>query len=118
MVSRLIHCVGGLERGIDTPTHPYNPAFPLIFALPAVQGGALLHSGVLVALTECTFESNTAGEDGLAVMSLGMVNNITDLTFRNNSFFCASGKYGLEKNSDEVEVIPFPTRCTNSSQRI
>ena len=74
------------------------------FVLPAIQGGALLHSGVLVALTNCTFESNMAGEDGLAVMSFGLVNNIRDLTFRKNSFFCASGKYGLDKDIDEVEV--------------
>ena len=45
-----------------------------------------------------------AGEDGLAVMSLGLIHNITDLTFHNNSFFCASGKYGLEEDNDEVEV--------------
>ena len=45
-----------------------------------------------------------AGEDGLAVMSLGGANNIANLTFQNNSFFCASGKYGLEEDSDEVEV--------------
>ena len=78
--------------------------FYALFVLPAVQGGALLHSGVLVALTNCSFESNMAGEDGLAVMSLGLVNCIRDLTFQKNSFFCASGKYGLEKDSDEVEV--------------
>ena len=45
-----------------------------------------------------------AGEEGLAVMSLGSINDITDLTFRNNSFFCSSGMYGYEENIDEVEV--------------
>ena len=70
----------------------------------AVQGGAILHSGVLVALTGCTFDWNMAGVDGLAVMSLGLVNIVTDISLRNNSFFCASGKYGLEENSDEIEV--------------
>ena len=54
-----------------------------------------------------------AGENGLAVMSLGGVNNIANLTFQNNSFFCASGKYGLEEDSDKVEVGPFPIRCIN-----
>ena len=54
-----------------------------------------------------------AGEDGLAVMSLGLLNNITDLTFENNSFFCASGEYSLEEDSDEVEVCPFLTRRLN-----
>ena len=45
-----------------------------------------------------------AGEDGLAVMSLGMLNDIRSLTFQNNSVFCALGKYGFEEDSDEVEV--------------
>ena len=72
--------------------------------MPAIQGGALLHSGVLVSFTNCTFESNMAGEDGLAVMSLGMAEDISALSFRNNSFFCASGTYGLTEDSDLVEV--------------
>ena len=45
-----------------------------------------------------------AGEDGLAVTIFGLVDDITNLTFRNNSFYCASGKYDLEGNKDEVEV--------------
>ena len=69
-----------------------------------VEGGALLHFGTLEALTDCTFESNMAGEDGVAVTIFGLVDNITNLTFRDNSFYCASGKYGLVENNDEVEV--------------
>ena len=94
-------------------SHACKPVFFISPVQPAVQGGALLHSGVLVALTNCTFEWNMAGEDGLAVMSLGLVNNMKNLTFQNNSFFCTSGKYGLEEGSDEVEVWPFPSRCTH-----
>ena len=45
-----------------------------------------------------------AGEEGLAVMSLGSMKNIADITFRNNSFFYSSGMYGYEENIDEVEV--------------
>ena len=57
-----------------------------------------------------------AGEDGLAVMSLGAAENISALSFRNNSFFCPSGKYGLaEDDSELVEVRPCLTRCTNLS---
>ena len=74
------------------------------YYIPEVQGGALLHTGTLEALTECTFKSNMAGEDGLAVMSLGIINYIADLTFKNNSFFCASGKYSLEEDSYQIEV--------------
>ena len=50
-----------------------------------------------------------AGEDGLAVMSLGIAENISVSSFRNNSFFCPSGKYGLtEDYSELVEVRPCP----------
>ena len=83
---------------------PLRTYFFLVFVLTAVQGGALWHSSVLVALTGSIFESNMAGKDGLAVMSLGMVGKIAGLSFRNNSFYCASGKYGLEKKLDEVKV--------------
>ena len=51
-----------------------------------------------------------AGEDGLAVMSLGIAENISALSFQNNSFFCPSGKYGLTEDASElVEVRPCPT---------
>ena len=57
-----------------------------------------------------------AGEGGLAVMILGIAENIKALSFRNNSFFCPSGKYGLaEDESELVEVRPCPTRCTKLS---
>ena len=81
--------------------------FPFFFGLSAAQGGDLLHSGVLVALTGSIFESNMAGKDGLAVMSLGMAEKIADSSFRNNSFFCASGKYGMMKDRNETEVCLF-----------
>ncbi|CAM9484360.1 unnamed protein product [Ascophyllum nodosum] len=44
-----------------------------------------------------------AGEDGLAVMSLGTAENISAVLFRNNAFFCPPGKYGLTEDSAEVE---------------
>ncbi|CAN0451257.1 unnamed protein product, partial [Ascophyllum nodosum] len=78
----------------------------------AVQGGALLHSGVLAALTGCTFEYNMAGEDGLAVMSLGIAENISALSFRNNSFSCPSGKYGLTE--DDSELVEGSDTCRRS----
>ena len=104
------------QRSANTPL--VNLCFLLfLLIIPAVQGGALLHSGVLVALTGCTFELNMAGEDGLAVMSLGIAENISALSFRNNSFFCPSGKYGFtEDDSELVEVRPCPTRCTHLSE--
>ena len=78
--------------------------FTLLLLPPVDHGGAFLHSGVLVALINCTFEYNMAGEDGLAVMSVGIAEKISALSFRNNSFSCTEGKYGLAE--DLVEVRP------------
>ena len=79
--------------------------FSLLFLLPVDHGGALLHSGVLVALTNRTFEPNMAGEDGLAVMILGTAENISALSFRNNLFFCTAGNYGLANDLVEVRHV-------------
>ncbi|CAN0193529.1 unnamed protein product, partial [Ascophyllum nodosum] len=73
------------------------------FVQPVALGGALLHSGVLVALNGCTFESNIAGEDGLAVITLGTVEHMAASSFRNNFIFCASGMYSLAEDSDVFE---------------
>ena len=59
-----------------------------------------------------------AGEDGLAVTIFGLVDNITKLTFLNNSFYCDSGKYGWREDIDDVEVCPFPTRLQILSRRV
>ena len=57
-----------------------------------------------------------AGEDGLAVMSLGIAGNISALSFQDNSFFCPSGKYGLTEDDGNLDdVRPCSTRCTNLS---
>ena len=103
------------REGHRSASIPLRQPIFLLILRPAVQGGALLHSGVLVALTGCTFESNMAGEDGLAVMSLGIAENISALSFRNNSFFCTAGKYGLTEDSELVEVRPCPTRLKKMS---
>lgn len=67
-----------------------------------VSGGALLHSGVLVELSGTIFEENTAGEDGPAVMSLGLAQNISNVDFVANAFYCSSGFYGVEDDAGDV----------------
>lgn len=67
-----------------------------------VSGGAFLHSGVLVELSGTTFENNTAGEDGPAVMSLGQAHNISNVNFDGNTLYCGVGYYVAEKDGDNV----------------
>lgn len=75
------------------------------FSTAAGSGGAYLHSGVAVDLDRCTFVGNKAGEEGLAVLSLGIAENISDAEFDSNSFFCSTGTYGYEMEQTEAEVI-------------
>ncbi|CAM9198462.1 unnamed protein product [Ectocarpus sp. 12 AP-2014] len=60
------------------------------------SGGAYLHSGVLVELDRSTFVRNRARDAGLAVQSLGIVENILDTAFESNTYYCSSGEYGYE----------------------
>lgn len=80
---------------------PSTDRFPLF---TAVSGGAFLHSGVLVGLQRTNFLENTAGEDGLAIMSLGIAENFTDVTFAANKFYCPAGEYGHDVDQWDDEV--------------
>lgn len=68
------------------------------------SGGAYLHSGLLVSLADTTFVGNRAGAAGLAVSSLGIIENVTDTTFESNTYYCQSGQYGYDISADEDEV--------------
>lgn len=49
------------------------------------------------------FVGNRAGVAGLAVMSLGIVEDMSYTTFETNTFYCPSGQYGYDKF--EVTVL-------------
>lgn len=72
----------------------------------ALAGGAFLHSGVLVGLRSTDFFENMAGEDGLAIMSLGIAETFSNVTFEANTFHCPPGEYGhdVDQFDDEVNM--------------
>lgn len=77
----------------------------LLFTTTEGSGGAYIHSGVLVRMDGSTFLENKAGEDGPAVMSLGIAENVSDVTLDANTFYCGAGQYGFEmarSSDDEV----------------
>lgn len=47
---------------------------------------------------------NKADDEGLAVMSLGMVEQISRVNFDSNTKHCGSGTYGFEMKASEAEV--------------
>ena len=72
------------------------------------SGGAYLHSGVAVDLERCTFVGNKAGGEGLAVLSLGIAENISDVVFESNTIHCASGTYAYEMAASDSAVRSAP----------
>lgn len=66
----------------------------LVFTAVA-SGGAYLHTGHLVELGRSTFVGHRARNAGLAVQSLGHVENIHNTTFESNTYNSA-GEYGFE----------------------
>ena len=49
-----------------------------------------------MSLLGATFVGNRAGDAGLAVQSVGVVESIGATTFHSNTYFCAPGQFGDE----------------------
>lgn len=54
-------------------------------------------------MDNATFVKNRSGDAGLAVMSLGIVEDMSNITFESNTYYCRSGTYGYEIHED-IEV--------------
>lgn len=65
-----------------------------------ISGAAIFHSGYL-GLFFTVFAGNTAGEDGTAVFSIGVVEQAANVTFDSNTLSCPQGDYGYDR---EVRV--------------
>lgn len=49
-----------------------------------------------------TFIGNEAGQDGLAIFSIAVLEDSFNLIFANNTLHCPKGEYGYDKSADEV----------------
>eukprot|EP00904_Undaria_pinnatifida_P012520 jgi/Undpi1/8399/HiC_scaffold_25.g10867.m1 len=57
------------------------------------SGGGIFHTGFL-HLARTNFEANRAGSDGTAVMSIGILEQLSDVVFSGNAYECPVGEYG------------------------
>ena len=88
------------------------PSCPRLLALctlhPTVlteySGGAVFHTGSLW-LVHTMFEGNMAGAEGPAMISIGLLQGITNVSFSQNSYFCSAGEYGFISQS-QVRIMP------------
>lgn len=54
----------------------------------------MFHTGSLW-LVNATFEGNMAGAEGPAMISIGLLEGVSNVTFTKNSFHCSAGEYGV-----------------------
>ena len=47
-----------------------------------------------MSLENCDFIANDAGDEGLAVISIGLLDSMENVTFANNTLHCDTGEYG------------------------
>ena len=61
------------------------------------SGGAFEFSGIVVALNGSEFVGNRAGDGGLAISSLGVLESINHTLFESNTEYCPPGQYGYNE---------------------
>lgn len=97
-----------------------NQPPPVFFFFYATEtsGGAFLHSGVVISMQSVTFVENRAGEAGLAIMSLGIIEDMYDTRFESNTYYCPSGRYGYDKMEVMVRCpVVVPPRWVHVCER-
>ena len=64
-----------------------------------------------MSLENCDFIANDAGDEGLAVISIGLLDSMESVTFANNTLHCDTGEYGDMEMIKEVGMKgPMPSR--------
>lgn len=63
-----------------------------------------MHAGVVEDMTNTLFSDNGAGNEGPAILSLGMLNSMTSVTFLENNFYCEAGKYSADSPTVSVNA--------------
>lgn len=57
------------------------------------SGGAIFNSGSLRVI-DTNLVNNLAGVEGVAVISIGPMENLSNVTFLENMYYCSIGDYG------------------------
>ena len=71
--------------------------------LTETSGGAIFHTGPM-RVFDTTFVANKAGVEGPGVMSVGDLEEMSNVSFSENAYFCRVGEYGY-LNESEARTI-------------
>ena len=82
-----------------------SPEFLFLYEYPGTSGGAIYHTGSL-RLSKTNFVANEVGVEGPAIISIGVLEEMSNVIFSENTFDCRAGEYGyIDKN--EVNIVFF-----------
>lgn len=63
----------------------------------------MVHTGSM-KITSTTFEANNAGKEGMAILSVGVLQEAINVTFIENTLHCPINQYGFDKDINEVMI--------------
>ena len=86
-------------------SHIYEvyPNFLCLHDYPGTSGGAIYHTGYL-RLSNTSFVANEVGIEGPAIISIGILEEMSNVYFSENTFDCRAGEYGYI-DKDEVSSV-------------
>lgn len=70
-----------------------------------------------MTLNDAKFVRNVAGGSGLAIMSLGIIEDIFNTTFESNTYFCPAGMYGYDVGEDDEKVTTQKSKLYSPKDR-
>ena len=92
-----------MNRRHSSYTCELNTEFCCLHEIPGTSGGAIYHTGYL-RLSNTSFVANEVGIEGPAIISIGPVEELSNVNFSENTFDCRAGEYGyIDKN--EVSTV-------------
>ena len=94
----------------------FDPSLNKCHQLPVRQsfvvysGGAIFHTGSL-RVSNTMFTANVVGADGPAIMSIGPLEQLSNVSFSENEYHCPPGQYAyilaMEQVRNTLSIILF-----------
>ena len=81
-----------------------SPEFLCSHKFPDTSGGAIYHTGSL-HIFNTSFVANEVGIEGPAIISIGLLEELSNVQFSENTFDCRAGEYGYIIAENEVSRV-------------
>lgn len=91
---------------------------------PVVSGGAIFHTGYL-RVVDSSFVENQVEKEGPAIMSIGVLQTLSNVSFVGNAYHCRAGQYShvvldevRGRHASHVRVVTFQSEIRRKVPRL